>query len=268
MPRRTVEAVSERAAAPRPGARRGARATGAADTARAPAKRPLPPALAKNAARSAAMKRARLAEQARADIELIKRRRERIAEDFYDIGEALVRLKRPGVPESLGHKSFGDLCQAELGLSASKAAQLLAIVRSVPREQARSLGQERAAALLALAEATPEDDSTVTLASSVLKLPSGKRVDIATAPTRALREAAKEIRQAHAAADKPRRGLTTTAPERAAALALQRALRDLGLAEAHVAAVARHGGGAFVRIERVPLAELDLLRKALRPGRP
>jgi hypothetical protein len=229
---------------------------------KAPASKPLPPALAKNAARNAAQKRARLAAEARADIDLIKHRRERIADDFYDIGEALVRLRRPGVPEALGHKSFGDLCEAELGMSATKASQLLAIVRAIPREQARSLGQERAAALLALAEATPESDSATTLADSVLKLPSGKPLDIATASARALNTAAREIRHTRAPA-KPRRGLTTTADERAAAAALQQSLRKLGVAEAKVSAVARHGGGALVRIERIPLADLPLLRKAL-----
>jgi len=229
-----------------------------------PLARPLPPALARNAQKSAAQKRARLAGEARADIELIKARRQRIVEDFYDIGEALLRLKRPGVPEALGHKSFGDLCRVELDMSPAKAAQLIAVVNAIPRHEARALGQERAAALLALAEATPEDDSAGTLARSVLKLPSGKRLDLAKASTRELREAAKEVRSAQPkAAEKARRGVTTTTEERAQAAALQEALRGLGLSEARVLAVARAGGGADVRIERVPLASLRLLGKAL-----
>jgi hypothetical protein len=237
----------------------------------APSK-PLPPALARNAARSAEQRRARLAAEARADIELVKHRRERIADDFYDIGEALQRLRRDGVPEALGYGSFGELCEGELGITAAKASQLLAIVRAIPREQARALGQERAAALLTLADATPEDDSAGALAGSVLRLPSGKRIDIAAASTRELRAAAKEIRHARGEA-RPRRGLSTTPEERAAAAALERSLRELGLTEARVSAVARHGAGAHVRIERVPLSDLPLLRKALparapTPGRP
>src|SRR5689334_4307640 len=65
-----------------------------------------PPALARVDAREVAKKQKRLADEARADIALIQRRRQRITEDFYDVGEALLRLKRPGVAASLGYKSF------------------------------------------------------------------------------------------------------------------------------------------------------------------
>jgi hypothetical protein len=62
----------------------------------------LPRALAKRVELQVAAKQARLLKEARADLTLIKRRRARIAEDFYDIGEALLRLKRPGIAEALG----------------------------------------------------------------------------------------------------------------------------------------------------------------------
>src|SRR5262245_41137712 len=121
--------------------------------------------------RSVAAKRARLAREARADIALVKRRRARIAEDFYDIGEALARLKRPGVPESLGYTTFAELCERELGMSLGKANYLIAVVTHVPRAEAARLGQDRTVALLELADATPEEDTVTELARGIVKLP-------------------------------------------------------------------------------------------------
>ncbi|MBK8252601.1 MAG: hypothetical protein IPK82_08025 [Polyangiaceae bacterium] len=236
---------------------------GASKKATSGASKKLPAALAANAAKSAAAKRQRLADEARADIALIRARRQRIVEDFYDIGEALLRLRRPGVAESLGYKGFLDLCRVELDMSANKASQLIGIVQAVPREQARALGQERAAALLSLAQATPEQDSVVSLAQGKLLLPSGEKLDIAKASARALRDAAKAVRHAgDKTVKKTSRGVSTTAKERELAAALEKALRDLGVEEARVTAVARAGGGAHARIDRVPLASLDVLGKA------
>ncbi len=227
-------------------------------------KKPLPAALAKRAAEQVAQKRRRLAEEARADIDLIRRRKDEITERFYDIGEALVRLLRPGVAEAAGHASFGELCEKELAMSHSKAKQLVAIVRGVRRGDAVKLGQERAAALLALAEATPEPDSAALLAGADYVLPSGKKLDIARASTGALWDAARELRAARAQATTRRsRGLTTTPEERAAAARLERALHDAGLGLARVIPVAKNRAGAQVRIERVPLAEIDKVRVAL-----
>jgi hypothetical protein len=223
----------------------------------------LPRALAERAEKNVALKRERLAAEGRADLALIKARRQRIVEDFYDIGEALLRLKRPGVAEALGHKNFAALLRSELDMSLSKAVQLIAVVNAVPRHEARAMGQERAAALLDLSRATPEQDSASALATSVLKLPSGKRVPLAKASTREIREAAKAVRNEQAIKQKPRRGVTTTAEERASATALEEALHSLGLKEARVSAVAKPGGGAHARIERVPIASFRLLAKAI-----
>jgi len=226
--------------------------------------RPMPAALVKNAEKAAASKRERLATEARADISLIRARRERIVEDFYDIGEALVRLQRDGVAESIGYKRFADLCEAELEMSGQKAAQLIAIVKAMPREQARSLGQERASALLALAEATPEEDSAGSLALATLKLPSGKKLDLAKATTRQIREAAKAVRQTRSdPTAKKARGTTTSAEDRATVAALEDALQRHGVKEARVTAVAQPGRRANMRIERVPVACLAEVGKAV-----
>lgn len=224
----------------------------------------MPAALVKRANEQAAQKRRRLAEEARADIDLVRRRRDEITERFYDVGEALVRLQRPGVAESIGHGSFGELCEKELAMSASKAKKLVAIVRGVRRADAVKWGQERAAALLALAEATPEPDSAALLAGAAYRLPSGRTLDIGKATTAALWEAARELRAARAqTVTKRSRGLTTTPEERAGAARLERALHEAGLPLARVTPVAKNRAGAQVRIERVPLAEIDKVRVAL-----
>jgi hypothetical protein len=219
------------------------------------------PALARVNAREIAAKTKRLAEEGRADVALIQRRRARIMEDFYDVGEALVRLKRPGVAAAMGYRSFADLCSGELAMSVAKADELIRIVAHVGREDAVRFGQDRTAALLALADATPEEDSPAILEKAVLRLPSGKKLDVAKASARALLEGAKEIR---AAGGKTRRGRTTTPAERAACAHLQAELRHLGVKEARVEAVAtKPGQEASARIDRVPVSMLAGLGKAI-----
>ncbi|HEY8078180.1 MAG TPA: hypothetical protein VIF62_28830, partial [Labilithrix sp.] len=94
-------------------------------------------------------------------------------------------------------------------------------------------------------------------------LPHGKSLDVRTASTRAIEQAAKTIRQATRAA-KPRRGRTTTADERALAAAAQRALRAAGLARAIVVAVAtKPGEVSDLRIQHVPADRLSHLARAL-----
>ncbi len=146
-------------------------------------------------------------------------------------------------------------------MSGATAGRLIAIVTQVPREDALRMGQQRAFALAQLANATPEPDTAAQLDSATRKLPSGKRLDLSKASTRDIEAAASEIRAQKAP---PRRGKTTTADERERAAALQSALRAGGLDRARVIAVAtKPGQSADVRIDRVPLAQLSALRKAL-----
>ncbi len=67
-------------------------------------------ALARRAEKAADAKIARILAQAKQDIDLIARRRGEITEAFYDVGEALVRLKRREVVAALGCRSFAELC--------------------------------------------------------------------------------------------------------------------------------------------------------------
>lgn len=226
----------------------------------------LPAALAKRAEKAIAAKKARLEGEARADVALIRRRREVIGEAFYDIGLALMRLKRPGVAEALGRESFREICEKDLEMGIATADKLVTIASNVPREDALRLGQERAFALVALARATPDADSATSLAKAVRKLPSGKKLDARTASVRDLREAAKDLRDAGSKGKKPR-GRTTTTAERAEAAKLAAILHKAGLSRVRVTAVAtKPGQGADLRIERVPVAQLAAFRKALREG--
>jgi hypothetical protein len=228
----------------------------------APGPAKLPAALAKRAEQAHAAKQARLAEQAREDIALVERKREVIADSFYDIGEALVRLKRPGVAESIGRKSFRELCEKDLSMSLSAAEELIAIVTNVPRGDALRMGQERARALVHLAKATPELDTPRSLEKAKRKLPSGNTLDVSTASTRDLHAAAKEIRGA-ARTGRPK-GRTTTEEERARAARLQTALHGAGVPRAKVTAVAtKPGQEAELRIEHIPVSALAKLRAAL-----
>lgn len=215
----------------------------------------LTPALAKRAAALAEAARARLLKQAREDVALIKRRKAEIAEAFYDIGEALLRLRKDPVPKLLGFKGFGDLCKRGLDISASTAARLIEIVERLPRRDALKWGKERAVALIELADATPAADSPQKIDPKVL----GK-LDPKRATTRDLQELAQKVR---AKKKTTSRGRTTTAEERALAAKLQAALRKDGTRTATVEAVAtKPGAAAKLRIE-LPADRLASLRKAI-----
>ncbi len=165
---------------------------------------------------------------------------------------------------ALGHESFAALCDERLGLSLTTAARLVSIVARVKREDAIRWGQERTAALIEVANATPGLDTPGMLKLEQLKLPSGRRVDPERDSVRALKEAASALRRArHEAA---RRGRTTTSVERKEAARLQRALRARGVTVAVARAVAtKPGRVSLLRID-VPFDRLGDLRLELARG--
>jgi hypothetical protein len=140
---------------------------------------------------------------------LVARRREEIVEAFYDIGEALRELSKRKHYESLGCESFKELLAKKKVMSATQAFKLIKIVKNVPRDTALSLGQERAAALIGLAEATPEDDTVAELADD-----TRDGTPLRSASKRKIEQLAGETRKKH---HKP------SADERAAAKALRAA---------------------------------------------
>ena len=100
----------------------------------------LPTALAKRAVAASSAKLARILDEAKRDLALIRRRRAEIADAFYDIGEALVRLKRREVVLALGCKTFAELCEKHVAISASQAERLIDIVENMTREAAIRAG--------------------------------------------------------------------------------------------------------------------------------
>lgn len=232
-------------------------------------KKALPAALAKRAAAAAATKKAALVREARALIAEIKRKRGAINEAYYEIGEAIARLKKRDMLAALGHATFEDLCRVELGMSVEVAARLAEVAETMTREEAVKMGQSRAIALVDLSRATPEPDSPGQLyRRGTVAIPGGASVDTKKGSARALARAAREIRSAHDAG-KPRRGRSTTSEERDFAAACQRALRAAGITEATVTAVAtKPGRESYVRVDRVPVSKVPAAAKALAKLRP
>jgi hypothetical protein len=228
------------------------------------AKKALPAALATRAAAAAATKKAALLREARALIAEIKRKRGVINEAYYEIGEAIARLRKRDMLAALGHGTFEDLCRVELGISVEVAARLAEVAETMTKEEAMKMGQSRAIALVDLSRATPEPDSPGQLyRRGKVAVPGGASVDTKKGSARALARAAREIRSAHDAG-KPRRGRSTTSEEREFAAACERALRAAGIDEATVTAVAtKPGQESYVRVDRVPVSKLPTAAKVL-----
>jgi hypothetical protein len=228
----------------------------------APKKRPLPAALAKAGREAHAARMKRLAEKGREAIETIRARQSDVASNMYDIGVALGALKAEGVAEALGRKGFAEIVALDLSMALSTANALVALAARVPRDVVRSIGAGRAAALLELADATPEDDTPADLLRAKLKLPSGRTLDVAKATDQQIREGAKEIRDARPDAKRRRsRGFTTTPEQKAAYARFEAGVREhTGELDVRTKLVAtRDGRGPKLRIE----ARFDELPKAL-----
>ena len=218
----------------------------------------------------AAAKSADIKSAALADVALIKARLKEISTAFYQIGEALARLKRPAAYTALGYTSFHGLCRKEFQMSPAKADRLVTIVSNVGRGMAEEFGQTGSLALVALCDATPEEDTPADLAKSRVKRPGGGYVHVGKVSANQLMKVAKEIR-AVVRAKSPRgksgkvkiRGRTALPDERARAAELQAKLVAAGFARATVTAVAtRPGQPSDLRIEHIPVAELDRLCRA------
>jgi hypothetical protein len=227
----------------------------------APQKSKLPPALAKRAAATATAAKKRALARAADDLALIARKKLEIADAFYEIGEALVRLRADGIPQLLGYASFAELCETRLELSLTRAESLVSIASRVRREDALRWGQDKTAALVEIANATSADDTPGEIAQGSLKLPGGKRLDVEKSSARTLKDLAKQLRAKRGTGSA--RGRTTTKQERALADTLAKRLVADGL-EAKVAAVAtKPGSVSKLRIE-LPADALAALRVALR----
>ncbi|UJR87195.1 hypothetical protein [Sandaracinus amylolyticus] len=120
---------------------------------------------------------------------LIERRKTRIVEDFYDIGEALRAILRERLYE-LRHETFEALVEEEIGIARATAFRLVAVVEALPREKALELGQEKSYALVTYAAATPEADTPLALAEAPIAKSSANEIKRAATELRAKKKAA------------------------------------------------------------------------------
>ncbi len=130
--------------------------------------------------------------RAEALLALVQRRKQRITEDFYDIGEALRELLRKELYKALGFASFDELVETHELMGREQARKLITLVEHVPREEALKLGQEKAYALVAYTVATPEADVPAELARTDAKI-GGK--PLSKASVRDIQAAAAEVRK-------------------------------------------------------------------------
>jgi len=172
----------------------------------------------------------------------IARRKQRIAEDFYDIGLALHEIQKKKLFAALGYATFAELLQKRNIVGLSQAHKLIRLVTTVSREQALAVGQEKAIALVDYARATPDLDTLGTLVAGGT-LQHGKRIADASV---------RELRDATTAARKKAGTARSVSPEQVAAgreaTAMQAWLRKRGAKKA-TAAVVKKDGALWLRME-------------------
>jgi len=196
-----------------------------------PSRRETPTTLVKSATAKERKQLARDRERGEDLLALIERRKSVIVESFYDLGVALRELLRRELYRALGHPSFKALLEERRVMSEAQAYKLIALVEHLPREEALRLGQEKAAALVAYAEATPEPDRPAELART--DAPIGGK-PLSKVSVRDLKAAAVASR-----AKRPARTATPAARERrrheaVLVKAARAALRRAGIARAKV----------------------------------
>ena len=196
------------------------------------------------AALAASAKRASSSARARAEDLLaeIARRKVRIAEDFYEIGEALRELLHKKLFLTVGYKSFQEMLQARAVMSISQANRLITLVSSMPREKALAVGSEKAFLLVDYAKATPEPDTAAWLLDEG-KLPGGKK--IADASTREIVAATKAVRAKHGTAKAKSDDQIAAEKE---ARSMQAALHKRG-AKSAIVSTAKRDGEWWIRLE-------------------
>ena len=189
-------------------------------------------------------------------LDLIARRRARIAEDFYDIGEALREILRKKLFLALGHSSFGALLDARKVMGRSQAAKLIAIVDAMPRRRALEVGTEKAYALTRLAAATAALDTVEQIATEGVAVGPKKRRSVEDLSAEDVKRLAKTLA-------KPKSLSLAQRADAAQVRAAQASLRRAGWREARVDVVA--GGVVRVALRR---QDLDLaVRCLVRAGR-
>lgn len=165
-------------------------------------------------------------------VALIRRRMGTVVEGFYDIGEALREILEKKLYGVGGHAGLESFLQAEGLLSYRQATKLIALVRKVPRAQALALGQEKAYALVAYTEATPEADSPEGLVVADAKVGAKP---VSKSSVREIEAATRTVRGAERAKRPPTKAERARAKAEAALVkTLRGALREIGIGRAEI----------------------------------
>lgn len=208
--------------------------------------------LAAHAEAAHAAKLKRLAAEGRAAIRTVRARSVQNSANYYDIGDALRSLARPGVAEAIGRADFAEVCAKDLDLSVVHARRLMDVTARLRREVGETMSIRRAGAIVALVDATPADDTPDDVLAARLTLPDGEVLDVASASTAALVAAATAFRAAGSA---PARGLTKSPAEKRAYKRVEAFVNDnpdLGIER--TALKARHDGAVITL--QMPIAQL------------
>lgn len=224
-----------------------------------PAK-PTPAGLLKNVAKVAARAKRTNATRAKELVALIREKLGVAGAAFYDIGAALTELSQPALVSSLDYRSFAALVKTELGFSIAKARKMMAVAGGMKRSTALSLGFSRAAAVVELASATPEDDTPEQLARGKVTV-RGHRAPLRPEQmtARAIQRAAQVERRSHLGKASGASGASGEAAARVAKLQARLAKKD-PRAKAELVTVRPRGGSPTLTLKlSVSLAAFEAL---------
>lgn len=161
----------------------------------------------------------------------IRKRLERIQEDFHAIGRLLTRLRNQKLYTALGYDSFEALLAGEKLMSVTTAYRMMRVATAFDARSAKSLGLQKAYALHAYTEATPIDDIAKILAAGDARVGKSK-TPVSEISVRELRaETRRQLRTTG-----KRKPSDEEKKARAAARAVQRALRKRGATDARAEA--------------------------------
>ena len=179
----------------------------------------------------------------------VKRRKKRIASDFYEMGQALLELSEPAHYEALGYASFDELLQKRRLMSRMQAHKLVEVAGAYPKRLALKLGIEKAYLLTRYTAATPAADLARALATRNVSIDGTPVMDATIAD---LRAATKRVAGGGSAAVPP-----ALRAAKKKARTIQRELRSRGAKKAVVRAEA--DGSDAVLVVRLPADQADVL---------
>lgn len=191
-------------------------------------------------------------------VALVQAKKVQIARNFYDIGKALSELRRDKLYVALGSASLSQLLRDRDLVGLTQAKKFMAIADAFDRTKALELGTEKAYALVRMANATPEDDTPLQLATGNLRV-AGKTKKAAVLTATDIEKAARALQAKTGTARKqsPEEKAAQTAARK-----LQASLRRAGAKRALVEP--KRLAGEWKLVVTVAVAHAELL--AATPG--